>query len=473
MRDSEDNDCGMKYTEKNLYIILVNTLSRMYVNKEKGQENIWVHCPKNWDEEKLGPWRSPTGKRKDSLPILKRKCDFLLENMPFEKKEKMDEIIKLIEFVKIDKRYIPDIVSLLLLKRQLKKIYENLEGQTVNIHEGEFRSCPLVQEVIALLENIKCKLSQPGPSRKRLISDKTPPLNRKVKKTKSDVSSVLQSNQKTSYFGHSFKAIQPKPPSPLLNVLSNQLAAPCSIKGASNNAIIMTNHYPLKEHSLSQNTLNTTEHNVQETGSISSFSICNAPMEHMPALFADKVVSFGPFARNNLVKESHAPPSQQATSYFELNSITNNTPHLERENILPEVAFNTIKQKDLEAVSTSSFDINTYDMPKEVSSAFSDHYVQETPILSVNTDSGVSLSEDSCTPPLSNYLNFCAGLDSVSSANDLNFNHFESSDILHWAEEDPSHFYDFESRKYAETELRKYQADFEKILEEMDDVGKN
>ena len=466
MRDSEDIDCGIKYTEKNLYIILLNTLSRMYVNKEKGQVNIWVHCPKNWDEDKLGPWRSPTGKRKDSLPILKRKCDFLLENIPFEKKEKVDEIIKLIEYVKIDKKYIPGIVSLLLLKPQLKKINENLEGQIVNIHEGEFGLCSLVQENISLLDNIKCKLSQPGPSRKRLSSNKTPPLNRKVKKTKSDVSSVLESNQKTSYFGHSFKAIQPKTPSPLLNVLPNQLAVPCSIKGASNNTIIMTNPYPLKEHSLSQYMLNTTEHNVQETGSISSYSICNASMEHMPALFANKVVSFEPFARNNLVKESHAPPPQQATSHFELNSITNIT-HLQRENILPEVTLNTIEQKDLEAVSISSFDINTYDMPKEVSSAFSDRYVQETPILSVNTDSGVSLSEGSCTTPLSNDVNFCAGLDSVSSANDINFNHFESSD-LHWPEEDPSHFYAFESRKD--------QDEFEKILEEIleiYDVEKN
>ncbi|RUS90542.1 hypothetical protein EGW08_001719 [Elysia chlorotica] len=242
-------DCGKKkYTEKDFYVKVVNDLCRMYVNKEKGHGHIWMECPKNWDEGKLGPWRSPTGKSKDNLPSLKKKCDFLLENLPLEKKEKVDNIKYLVDLVNKDKEQTHTIVTMMLFHTELCKAKENLEVQTVNIKE--MSSCFLVQEVSHLLNNIK-KMITESVNRKRTISDKTTSVKSTVKKKKYDPSVI--SNQTCFTSGTTslnFKPIQPKP-SALPSAVLYVPASP-SIVTHSDKSSTTFNHFTKENHALTQ-----------------------------------------------------------------------------------------------------------------------------------------------------------------------------------------------------------------------------
>lgn len=64
---------------------MVRELSRVFVGKTHGQENIWNDSPKNWNLEELGCWKNPTSTPKDNRALLIKKFNFLHKNINTEK----------------------------------------------------------------------------------------------------------------------------------------------------------------------------------------------------------------------------------------------------------------------------------------------------------------------------------------------------------------------------------------------------
>ena len=235
-------------TEKDFYVLVLIELSRLYVNKENGQERLWTDPPKTWDEGRLGPWRSPTEKKKDTLPTLKIKCDFLLENMPENKKEKVDKILSLINLVQKSSKNAHHAVRFLHLRDQLRKTLDDFENKPFEY--SVFSACPLLQDIKDLLTKTIEKLETPSQSpvessRKRLACDDGTHFEDiyEAKKQKSSSSSqtaqkVVKTEQK------SLRPILPKSTDSLLPV-----PVPCQILPVPTSSIaLQLQLQPLLQH---------------------------------------------------------------------------------------------------------------------------------------------------------------------------------------------------------------------------------
>lgn len=67
--------------EKDFLVSLVREMSRIFVKKTHGQENIWNSKPLDWDEAKAGKWKNPTATPKDSKKVLDIKFKYLQQHL--------------------------------------------------------------------------------------------------------------------------------------------------------------------------------------------------------------------------------------------------------------------------------------------------------------------------------------------------------------------------------------------------------
>lgn len=178
------------YTEKDFYVSMTLGLCRMFVNKEKSHQRIWGQPPIGWDQDKLGPWRSPTGKDKDSLPALKKKCDFLIKHMPQEKKEETDKLQALITTVQKDSKLAQDIVFFLHFRDHINN-FKDYMSKTENLKE--IVSVLPLQEIQDSIKEVEKKIEMFQSSNKRSTNDDvfSP---KEIKKPKRYMSKVSNKN---------------------------------------------------------------------------------------------------------------------------------------------------------------------------------------------------------------------------------------------------------------------------------------
>ncbi|GFR72065.1 hypothetical protein ElyMa_005696100 [Elysia marginata] len=232
MSDSVDFDTPKikSYHEKDFYVLMTIELSRLFVNKEKSHQRFWGDPPKNWDKNKLGPWRSPTGKEKDSLPKLKAKCEWLLDHMPSEKREKVEEVRNLIKLVRQNTKHAHQIVSYLHFRDQLKKFEDDL---VKNVNSRELSFCTLGQEITALLKNVTEMMT----NNKRSANDALSQLNKEIKKPKRTAKTLSKSTcnanssriENTDHKSCRPRHIMPKPSTPMFLAFQSAQSIPVSL----------------------------------------------------------------------------------------------------------------------------------------------------------------------------------------------------------------------------------------------------
>ncbi|XP_059171207.1 uncharacterized protein LOC131952521 isoform X1 [Physella acuta] len=112
-------------TSKEWLISIVRILSRVYIEKGKGQDGVWSeNCkPEWWDREVGLQWRNPTGKSKDTVDDLKKKYEALARKLREERRfpSEFDDEARLWDVGKVDELF--QLVS-------EKNLYESLKNST-------------------------------------------------------------------------------------------------------------------------------------------------------------------------------------------------------------------------------------------------------------------------------------------------------------------------------------------------------
>ncbi|GFN82604.1 hypothetical protein PoB_000911000 [Plakobranchus ocellatus] len=167
---------GGSYTEKDLYIKLLINLSRTYVDKEDGRTRIWNDPPFGWPDNL--EWKNPTGGKKDTLPQMKKKVDYILSRLPDEKTEKAKKLKELAETG--DGPAIHNAVCILQTLEHFPKIEDfKIDGLRYPLVNDLLRE--LAESALNFEQQLK-NLCQERPGKRQLEDGMTPSQNKKPKK---------------------------------------------------------------------------------------------------------------------------------------------------------------------------------------------------------------------------------------------------------------------------------------------------